>query len=295
MTKSRTTDLIEAPSSVNDYRINWNHSPKSRGTGKFSASVNAATATYTTNNYLGVNYDLNSSRLDNTTRKLSSSVSYTKQLKGTPFSFGVSARHNQDISTKQVNLQLPEFYASMRSLYPFKKASKSMLLKKLNLRYNIKGTNRLTNNLGRIGDSLTDSIANFDMNNLPTFFKNSKKGMRHTLPVSTSFKLFRYANVSPSFNYDELWYFDRLDWGLNEDGTQAVVIDTLQGFNRVASYNTSVSINTRIYGTYLLKKGNVQAIRHVINPSVSYTYTPNFGDENFDYYQKFELLCRTLL
>ncbi len=289
MTKNKNTDRLEAPTSVTDFRISWSHSPESKGTGKFSATVNAATATFTQNNFLGFNYDLNSSQFDNTTRKLNSSINYSKTFKGTPFSMGLSARHNQDITTKQLDLQLPEFNVNMRSIYPFKNTAKTDLLSKFNFRYSVKGTNRITNNLGRIGEATTDSIAAFNLTTLPTLLENSRKGMRHTLPVSTSFKLLKYFNANPSFSYEELWYFERLNWGLSEDGNSAVVLDTIPGFNRVSSFSSSISVNTRIYGTYLFEKGNVQAIRHVINPAISYSYTPDFGDPKYDYYQKITL------
>jgi hypothetical protein len=45
-------DKIETKNFTKDYRITWSHSPQSKGSGRFSASVNAATATYNQNNYL---------------------------------------------------------------------------------------------------------------------------------------------------------------------------------------------------------------------------------------------------
>lgn len=288
MTRNRLSEKIEDPTVSTDYQISWSHAPQTRGTGKFTASVNAATSSFTQNNYLGVNYDLNSSNLDNTTRKLSSSLSYTKQFGKTPFSMGVSARHNQDLQTKLVDLQLPDFYATMRSIYPFKKASNKEVLNKLNLRYNIKGSNRITNRYNDPAGLVRDSIIPFGMETLPRFFEDANKGMRHTIPLSTSFKLWKF-NVSPALNYEEKWYFDKLDWSMNQAGTLPIITDTIPGFNRVIDYSGSVSFNTRIYGTYLFEKGKVQAIRHVINPSISYNYQPDFSSPEFDYYQKFQL------
>jgi len=288
-TKNQVANQSEGATSSNDYRLTWSHSPKSTGTGRFSASVNAATSTYSLNNNLGVNYDPSINRMDNTSRKLSSTVSYTKTFKGTPFSAGMSARHNQDIRTKQVELQLPDFYASMRSIYPFKSNTKIDVLKKLNLRYNVKGSNKISNNLGKIAYDGKDSIAPFEVYNIPRFFQDSKKGMKHTIPLSTSFKIFKHFNISPSANYEEMWYFEKLNWGVNEDSSQVAILDTIPGFNRVYHYNFSASMNTRIYGTFPIKKGSGQAIRHTLNPSVSFSMRPDFSDPSFDFYQTLAL------
>ena len=288
MTRNRLSDQIENQNTSTDYRLTWNHTPQTRGTGKFTASINAATSSFNQNNYLGVNYDMNSTRLDNTTRKLNSSVSYTKQFGKTPFSMGVSARHNQDLSTKQVDLQLPDFYASMRSIYPFKKMKDSDLLSGLNLRYNLKGTNKVTNRIDYYKGAENDTILPFEIQNVGTFLEESKKGMRHTLPLSTSFKIWHF-NFSPIVNYEELWYFEKLEWGLNTDGSNAIIIDTLKGFNRVIDYSGSIGMNTRIYGNYIFKRGNIQTIRHVMNPSLSFSFKPDFSAPGYDYFQKLQL------
>ncbi len=288
LTRNTTNDQIENPVTSNDFRVTWSHTPQTRGSGSFSASVNAATSTYTTNNFLGVNYNPEVNSLDNTSRKLSSTISYRKTFKGTPFSMGISLRHNQDIRTKQVDFQAPDFYAAMRSIYPFKD-SKAQILKKLNVAYNVKASNKISNNLGRIASDGTDSIAVFSMSNLSTFFENGKRGLRHTLPISTSFRAFKHFNFSPNFSYEEKWYFEKYEYELDETRMKILVKDTISGFSRVGSFNVGTSVNTRIYGTYLFENRKVQAIRHVINPSASFTYVPDFSNEKYDYYQTFQL------
>jgi hypothetical protein len=156
------------------------------------------------------------------------------------------------------------------------------------------GTNQITNNLGKIArdanDNPIDSIAPFTFGNLSTFLKNSRKGVRHTLPLSTSFKMLKFLTVSPGLNYEERWYFEKLNWNYNET-ERRFVADTLDQFNRVFNYSGGASLTTRIYGTYLSKnpKSKIRAIRHVINPSVGYSYQPDFSDPGYDYYQKFTI------
>lgn len=290
-TQQRLSDNIEdSDTRLNDFRLAWSHSPQSKKNSRFSASVNAATSTYNQNNYLGINQDVNNSRFSNTTRKLNSSVNYSKTFANSPFSLGISARHNQDVRTREVDLLLPSVSFNMSNIYPFKSkvGGGNTWKDKISLRYTMTGTHDLTNNLGRIGsDPTQDSIAPFNLENLSTFLENADRAIRHQIPLATSFKLLKHFTVSPSINYQERWYFNKLVWGLDpEDPNDAIVVDTLSGFNRVYDYSTSASLTTRLYGTKTFKKGRIEAIRHVMNPSLSFSYSPDFSDEKFGYYQR---------
>jgi len=293
-TQLRISDNIEdRDQKQNDFRLNWSHTPQTKGTGRFSASINAATSTYNQNNFLGVSQDPNSTRLNNFTRKLSSNVSYSKTFPNSPFSLGVSARHNQDVRTKEIDILLPSLSFNMSNIYPFrsKTGAANTWKDKISLRYTMAGTNDITNNLGRIGtDATQDSIAPFNFDNFSTFLENSRKGIRHQIPLSTSFKMLKHFTVSPSISYEEKWYFEKLEWEIDPDNpTRAIVADTLDGFNRVYTYGASASLNTRLYGTYFFKEGSkVQAIRHVMNPNISFSYQPDFSQEKFGYYQHLE-------
>jgi len=285
-TKIKLSDNIEDETARNDFQLQWSHSPQSKGTGRFSASVNAATSSYNENNNLGVQQNIN--------RKINSNISYSKSFAGTPFSLGLSARHNQDVGANssgqpnEVSLLLPDLIFNMENIYPFKKkgASSKTWYEKLALRWSLTGTNQVNNELDiKTSDGAADSIAPFTLDNLPLFLENSRKGVRHNVPISTSLKMLKYFTLTPSFNYTERWYFEKLDWSY-DDEQQEVVADTINGFNRVSEYSTSASVSTWIFGTYFFKKGRVKAIRHAINPSVSFSYSPDFGDEKFDYYQE---------
>jgi LptD protein len=286
----QSQNRIEDRSFANDYSLNWSHSPQSRGTGRFSASVNAATSTYNLNNNLfSNNVSPNANGINNTQRRMQSNVSYGKTLKGTPFSFGLNASHSQDLVTRKVDLLLPSVTVNMNNIYPFQKMGNgaSGPLQNFNFRYTMAAQNKITNNLGRIGsNALEDSIAAFSPANFNIFWDKGNRGMRHSIPLSTSAKVFKYFTLAPSMQLDEVWYGERLEWGRNEDGV-IVKTDTSKVFNRVTSYSGGLSLNTRIYGTKFFKRGSVKAIRHVINPSVSYSYRPDFS-ANENYYQRFE-------
>lgn len=296
-TNNKTSANIEDATTVKDFRITWSHTPQTRGTGRFSASVNAATASYNNSNFLPLNTNPSIARLDNTSRKLSSNVSYSKTF-GTLFSAGINLRINQDLTTKQVDLPLPDLTFNVNNIYPFKKSSSGMLLQNLSLRMTLAATNQITNNLGRnfkdlSGNPLThDSIAPFNFQNLPTLFRNAKKGIKYNIPIATSFKMLKFFTVSPSIAIDELIYFDKLRWMANpaDSGKTAVVRDTLRQMNTVTNYSLNVGVTTRIYGTYFFKgNGSVKAIRHIINPSIGYSYSPDFGDPKYGYYETVRL------
>ena len=156
------------------------------------------------------------------------------------------------------------------------------------------GTNQITNNLGKIAYDANcnaiDSIAPFTFDNFSVFFKNSRKGVRHSLPISTSFKMLKFFTVSPSMNYEERWYFEKLNWNYNTTD-ERFYADTIHQFNRVYNYSGGASLTTRIYGGYVSKnpKSKLRAIRHVINPSVGYSYQPDFSDPSYDYFQRFTI------
>ncbi|HMG92311.1 MAG TPA: putative LPS assembly protein LptD [Chryseolinea sp.] len=282
-------DKIETTNFQKDYRITWSHSPQSKGSGRFSASVNAATATFNQNNNLsyGTSGDIyNNSNLNNTTAKLSSNVSYSKRFIGTPLSLGLNLSHNQDLNTKVVDLLLPNLSLNMANIYPFQsKKGKTGPLDNFSIAYTMNAVNRVTNNLGRLTPTATkDSIADFSFSNFSTFFADGKKGMRHNIPTSFSLKLLRYLTMSPSFNYEEKWYGEQLTW---EYVNNVLESDTAKGFHRIANYSVSVGLTTRFYGMYHMKNKakNVKAIRHIINPSISFGYTPDFR-KNPDYFQE---------
>lgn len=281
--KNRLGENIEDRTVSNDFRLTWSHSPQTKGTSRFAASVNAATATFNENNNLmyGSVNELSSNTLSNISTKLSSNISYNKRFAGTPFSLGINLSHSQDLETRLVDLSLPNVTLNMTNLYPFQRKGRTSILDNFSVGYSMTGSNRITNDLGRLNPrAQRDSIAPFSFDNLPLFLENARKGVRHSIPLSYSFKFLRFFTMSPSVSYEERWYFEKLSWRYVQDEATGIYVpkaDTIQGFNRIANYSMSVGLNTRIYGMYFFNSGSVKAIRHVINPSISFGLTPDFS------------------
>lgn len=263
-----------------DFWVNWSHRPESKGTGRFSASVQGGTSSFNNNNPTrSLNQQLR--------QTFNSNVSYSNVIPNTPFNYAISARHDQNVQTNEINILLPELALNMNRQYPFKniKAKNLKFIEKLNYSYNFTTTNRISNNIGQIGDSDGDSIAPFNFETMPFLLERAKNGGRHRIPVSTSFNLFKFITAAPVFNYDELWYLQELnhryDPVLNE-----VVIDTIRQFSRAGSYNAGIGFNTRLYGMVYPQIGPVTAIRHVMTPSLNFSWRPDFGREQFGIYKE---------
>lgn len=266
-----------------DFWVRWNHSPSSKGrTSRVSASVNAGTSSFNSNR-------TNSDIRVNQTAQFSSNVSYSKSFPGTPFNLTASMRHNQNVQSKEVRLTLPEFAFNVNRLTPFAKKGSTgkNVFQKISLSHNFNFRNELSNAPApRAGfpvsnrSEQSDSLVSFSPKNFSTLIDRARIGGRHTIPISTSFSVLKYLTVSPSINYTELWYPRELKYTW-EPENQAVRIDTLRKFSRAGSYSFSTSASTRLYGFYPINGKKIQAIRHVMTPSVSLGFTPDFTEGNF--------------
>ncbi|MBD3580955.1 putative LPS assembly protein LptD [Flavobacterium selenitireducens] len=251
------------------YNIQWSHSqdPKANVNSRFSASVNLGSSQYFRQSVNQVNVG---SSLNNT---LSSSISYSKTFQTVPqVNLSVTASHQQNTETKAISMTLPTLQLNVDRIFPFAPAdgSKKGFIKNLNVQYSLKGENRY-----QTFDSLFFK---------PEMFKDARTGFQHTIPVSTNFKIFKYFSASTSFNYNEVWYFKTIERRYDEQRARDTTIN-VNGFDSFRTYNFGTSLGTTIYGTYQFgEKSRIQAIRHVMRPSVSYSYTPSF-DQYYDTYE----------
>lgn len=250
-----------------DFSIRWNHNqdPKAIPGTRFSASVNIATR----NNYRN-NITTNIQSI--TQNNLNSSVSFSKTWEGTPFSLNGSMTHAQNLTNGTVTLGLPSVSFNMSRIFPFdpkNRVGPQKWFHKIGISYTSDVLNRI---------STYDSVL-FKKESLKDF----QNGIRHTIPISTSFNAFKYLTLSPFVNYTERWYLSSVQKAWN--GSE-VITDTLHGFKRSGEYNGGISLTTRVYGMLPINKAGIVAIRHVITPSISYSYRPNFADANFGYYEK---------
>ncbi len=277
---SPETELI--PLDYNTFRVQWNHSPITRGTGRFSASVNAGSTSYF-NNVVNPNNFAN-----NVTGDLNSNISYSKTFAGTPFSMSANLRHSQSVQTGEVRLDLPTIGINMNRQSPFQNV-KFEPLKTLNIAWNFNLQNSITNRIKTFGQATQvdgPQTIPFNGENLGLLLRNGNNGARNNIPLSSNFSLFKYFTGTASANYTELWYMQRFNYSYNSttDRVEQVKED---GFNRVGFYNTSFAMNTNFYGFYNFKpSGKLQTIRHHMAPTIGFNFNPDFSDPAYGYYQE---------
>lgn len=252
----------------NDFSVTWSHSQDSKAnpTQSFSASVNLSTSSYDENNSNSA-----SSYLTNTK---SSSISYSKSWNSSPFSLSAALRHSQNSLDTTISLTLPQLSLSMSSIYPFKSSKRvgpERWSDKINLSYSMD----MQNSISTHEDELMNS----------SFATDWKNGMKHKISTSTSFKLLDYISLSPSLSYNERWYLKKIYQDYDPE-IDEVVSDTATVFTRSYDYSVSASLSTKIYGMFEMKNKDwrVKAIRHVITPSLSVSYRPDFGQTQYGMY-----------
>ena len=259
-----------------NFKLQWSHrqDPKSSPNSSFSASVNFATQSYEKNNLTSL---YNPTSYSQSTR--TSSISYSRSFPKSGVSISSSFNISQNMRDSTISLTLPSLTVSVNRFYPFKRkkaAGKERWYEKIAMQYT-----------GSLSNSITTKESKLLKSNL---IKDWRNGIKHSIPISASFTIMKYINVTPSFNYTERWYSYKVnqDWDMQK---QAVVRDTVFGFNRVFDFSTSLSFNTKLYGMYKPNRkifgDKIQMVRHVFTPSVSLSYTPDFGTNNWGYYKTY--------
>jgi len=269
-------DLTDYSKSKN-FSVQWSHSQdqKANPNFTFSSSVNFSTSGYNKSNINSyARPELNS---ENTKF---SSVNFTKRFPNIPslsLSGGMSITQRTKDST--ISLSLPNINIGYSRFYPLKRKNavgKERWYEKISMSYS--GT--LTNSIDTKEKLLLHSSLQKDWRN----------NMRHSIPVSATFNLLKYINISPSFNYSESWYLQSVDKSWDK-AAQKEVIDTIQGFNRVYNFNMGVSASTKLYGFFIPLRSifgdKVDRIRHVLTPSIGFGYTPDFGDAKWGMYDTY--------
>ena len=248
--------------------VQWSHTQDSKANpySNFSASVNFKTAGYNRSN-INSYYDVQANA-ENTT---SSSISYTQRFPDSPWSLGLTMSLTQRNKDSTLNVTLPSLTVNMSRIYPFKRkkaTGKEKWYEKISLQYS-----------GSFTNSITCKESEFFKS---SFTKDWNNRLNHRLSSSASFTLLKYISITPSLNFTDRMFFSRVDQSWNEELNQ-VQKDTVMGFYNVYNFNASVSMSTKLYGYYIpFRKwfgDKVDRFRHVMTPSVSFSYNPDFGAE----------------
>jgi len=264
-----------------NYRISWSHSQdaKANPTSRFSANVNMSSSGYDKNN----SYQI----ADHVTTTRQSGINYSKNWTGTPFSFSTSLKQSQNVQNKTIQLNLPTANLSVARIYPLrpkKGATKQRWYHDLQTQYTA---------------SMDNSINTYDsLLFTKQVWKNMKSGFKHEIPLSLQIRPFNNFSISPQVRYSGVLYTQKIEkrWDpdyfdpTRNDTIPSVVNDTTRGFfyGHAITPSISASFNPTLYGTFqITKKGaRLQAIRHVMRPSVGFSYTPSLNSLSTKMYRQ---------
>ncbi|MDE6503795.1 MAG: LPS-assembly protein LptD, partial [Muribaculaceae bacterium] len=262
-------------SKMTNFQVLWSHTQdaKANPSLNLSASVNFTTSGYSRN-------DLNSYYSNSFTENTkSSTVNLSWRPPGSKWNFSVNANVSQRTQDSTLAVSFPNISVSMSQIYPFKRkvaVGREKWYEKIRLSYS-----------GQFNNSLT---AKQDVFFKKSLIKDWRNGMRHSIPISATFNLFNYINLTPSISVTDRMYTTKVrrQWDPN---AAAEVCDTSYSFYNVWDFSASVSMSTKVYGFFqplgfLGKK--VKMIRHVMTPTVSFSGSPDFGSSFFGYYGSYE-------
>ena len=259
------------------FKLQWSHRQDAKANPfmSLSASVNFATSSYERNNLTSM---YNPQSLTQSTR--TSSVNWSTTFSSIGMTLSSTANLSQNMRDSTISMTLPDLNISISRFYPFRRkhaAGDERWYEKISMSY----TGQFSNSINTKENKLMHS----------SLIKDWRNGFQHNIPISANFTLFKYINLNPSFNFTDRMYTNKVSKSWDER-TQTEVADTTYGFHNVYNWNLSLSASTKIYGfwkpSHKIFGDKIQAIRHVITPTVSFSYAPDFSASRYGYYQTYQ-------
>ena len=259
------------------FKIQWSHRQDSKANpySSLSASVNFATSSYERNN---LNSLYNPQTMTQSTR--TSSVSWSTQFSSIGMSISSTANLSQNMRDSSLAVTLPDLNIAISRFYPFrrkKQVGDEKWYEKIAMSYT-----------GHISNSINTKEDQFFKSSL---IKDWRNAWQHQIPVSASFTLFKFFNVSPSFNFTDRMYTNKVEKSWDQQ-RQVEVSDTTYGFHNVYNWNMSVGISTKVYGFFKpspkIFGDKIQMIRHVFTPTVNFSYAPDFGATSYGFWDTYQ-------
>lgn len=248
-----------------NFSMQWSHSmdSKARPGTSFRASVNFSSPSYNQyNNQTNIQTAMQN--------QISSSISYGKSWAGTPISLSINAMHSQNSRDSSYAVTLPNVTFTVSRIYPFRRkerVGKEKFYESFAFNYNATLDNKINFKASEVGE--------------PDFFKKMKNGMRHNFSISLpSFTIAKYIQASPSVTYGMNWYFSDCEKVYNSETqrVETVYSDPLSTFGITQNYSAAISLSTRLYGKFVFGKNRkVEAIRHMVTPSISFGVQPDLA------------------
>jgi len=259
------------------YKVIWSHSQDSKANpySTLSASVNFATTSYERNNLTSM---YNPQAMTQSTR--TSSVSYSTGFSSLGINISSSMRLNQNMRDSTIDLTLPNLSITVSKFNPFKRkkmVGNERWYEKISLRY----TGDLSNSIHAKEDKLLHS----------DFRRDWQNSIKHTLPIDANFTVLKYLTLTPSFNFNATNSFIKTNKAWDVD-KQKELVDTITGFYTVYNWSLNLSATTKLYGFYTPSRklfgDKVQVIRHVLTPTIAFSYAPDFSADRYGFYDTYQ-------
>lgn len=254
-------------SAYNDFKLVWRHDQDAKANpySRFSANVNLQSRNYNKNT---------TNRNDYFNSTTTSSISYTAKL-GSYLNLAASARESFNAQTGIMNIKLPSISLSSVTIYPLRRKHSSGAYRwweNISLSYVMNAENNITaQDTNLFKQSTIDQM---------------QYGIQQSIPLSSTVKVLKFFNWTNSISYNERWHWSTIDKKYNSE-TGILTTDTIRGFKANRDFSFSSNLSTRIYGMFQFKYGPLKALRHVINPTIGFTYRPNFGSESLGYWKQY--------
>ncbi|HEX6333306.1 MAG TPA: putative LPS assembly protein LptD, partial [Flavisolibacter sp.] len=254
---------------VKTFNVNWSHSvdPRARPGTMFSASVNAGSTRH--NEYIPNN------PYRNFQNQLTSSIAYSKNWIGKPFSLTLSANHTQNNATRVVNVILPDAGFTVTTLYPFQKKE-------------IVGTPKWYEKIGVGYSGVARNMLSFydtAANNFDKLLDTLLWGAQHRFPINMALPPLGPLLIAPSISYEQTWLTSRFERRWNAVDKKVDTIAARKGVFIDQQMSFGIGMNTNIYGLKQFGSRGLVAIRHVMRPNISFNYKPNLSKGNYDVIQ----------
>ncbi len=254
-------------------KVAWSHSQDSRFNPNLSlsANVNFTTSGYERSNTTSIYSN------DLTTSTKQSTVNASYKIPNTKWNLTASTSITQRTTDSTLVVTLPQLTASMSTWYPFKRKQKSgsdRWYEKISMTYNMNMTNKVTTKENEFGQK--------------NILRDWENGIKHSIPIGATFTAAKYIQISPRFNFTDRMYSHKTvqyyDPSLvNSNGSYGgIAKDTVYGFYNSYDFSTSLSFSTKLYGFFKpLWKSRLFAVRHVLSPNISFSYTPDFSEKKY--------------
>ena len=277
------------------HKLTWNHDQRINPTATLKAKVDIGSTdfnranSYNTEEYL--------------TATLNSSVAYNQSFPNSPYRLSATLTHDQNTQTGKVNLGLPSITFSKKYDTPFKRKkgiAKDAWYEKIGYSYTMNAKNRvsatdslllpivqglfdgsdvLVVNTSTEGDS---TVLDTTMISPLDYFNN---GIQHSIPINANFQVAKYITVTPSINYVEYWYFRTIE-KIYDYAQNRTLTNNRDGFAATRSFNGNLTANTRLFFISQIKNSKRgTAFRYQLNPSLGYSYKPDFSDDFWGIYE----------